>query len=254
MFPARSPLDRRSFLHSAAFGLTTAASFGGGALAADEAVAAGKNVLIRPEKQSNRIVSRVVAEQDGATFAMLPSGEIVIDQSGTVTPTQEVYRASSVDDLAAELTDSVFPGFKTAKSKRYLFVYNCSEGFRKLTSGILESMFTPLQNYFKRERFEVVDPEHPLVVVIFETHQEMREYREIPESVVAFYEPLSNRVVLSERSRMVEVAPELGVPQAFATIAHEGVHQILHNIGVQHRLCRWPAWISEGLPEYFAPC
>ncbi|MCA9168069.1 MAG: DUF1570 domain-containing protein, partial [Planctomycetales bacterium] len=41
--------------------------------------------------------------------------------------------------------------------------------------------------------------------------------------------------------------------QAVSTIAHEGVHQILHNIGVQQRLSRWPIWFSEGLAEYFAP-
>ena len=36
-------------------------------------------------------------------------------------------------------------------------------------------------------------------------------------------------------------------------MAHEGVHQILHNTGIQQRLARWPMWISEGLPEYFCP-
>jgi hypothetical protein len=254
MFPSRFALDRRAFLRSTALGLSCAATPGSTLFAADDPFATERNVFVRPPKQSERVVSRLIGKEADATFAMLPSGEIVIDQSGGLTPTTEPYKAASVEDLAKELTTNVFPGFKTAKSKRYLFVYNCSEGFRKLTSGILESMFTPLQNYFKRERFEIREPEHPLVVVIFETHQEMREYREIPESVVAFYEPLSNRVSLSERSRLVESMPELGVPQAFATIAHEGVHQILHNIGVQHRLTRWPAWIAEGLPEYFAPC
>jgi hypothetical protein len=36
-------------------------------------------------------------------------------------------------------------------------------------------------------------------------------------------------------------------------VAHEGAHQILHNIGVQQRLSIWPMWLSEGLAEYFAP-
>ena len=52
---------------------------------------------------------------------------------------------------------------------------------------------------------------------------------------------------------MAEIAPDLAVKQSISTIAHEGVHQVLHNIGVQQRLSRWPMWISEGLPEYFAP-
>ncbi len=34
------------------------------------------------------------------------------------------------------------------------------------------------------------------------------------------------------------------------TVAHEGTHQILQNIGVQPRLSDWPLWLVEGLAEY----
>ncbi len=37
------------------------------------------------------------------------------------------------------------------------------------------------------------------------------------------------------------------------TVAHEGTHQILQNIGLHPRLASWPAWLVEGLAEYFAP-
>ena len=56
-----------------------------------------------------------------------------------------------------------------------------------------------------------------------------------------------------EQSKLAEVRPDLAVQQAISTIAHEGVHQILHNIGVQQRLSVWPMWLSEGLAEFFAP-
>jgi hypothetical protein len=75
----------------------------------------------------------------------------------------------------------------------------------------------------------------------------------VPEEVAAYYSVVSNHVVMFEQSELVEIAPELAAKQAISTIAHEGVHQILHNIGVQHRLSSWPSWISEGLPEYFSP-
>jgi hypothetical protein len=58
---------------------------------------------------------------------------------------------------------------------------------------------------------------------------------------------------LYEQSRLNRVAPEIAIKNTISTIAHEGVHQILHNIGVQQRLSRWPMWLSEGLPEFFAP-
>ena len=39
------------------------------------------------------------------------------------------------------------------------------------------------------------------------------------------------------------------------TVAHEGTHQILQNIGVHPRLSAWPIWLVEGLAEYCAtPC
>jgi hypothetical protein len=71
--------------------------------------------------------------------------------------------------------------------------------------------------------------------------------------VAAYYNGVTNYVVMYEQSKLGEIAPELALKQAVSTVAHEGVHQILHNIGVQQRLSRWPMWISEGLPEYFAP-
>src|SRR5690606_25147069 len=62
-----------------------------------------------------------------------------------------------------------------------------------------------------------------------------------------------NRVVMYEQSQLVEVAPELAMKQSIGTIAHEGIHQILHNIGVQQRMSKWPLWLAEGMAEYFAP-
>ena len=41
--------------------------------------------------------------------------------------------------------------------------------------------------------------------------------------------------------------------QAISTIAHEGAHQILHNIGVQQRLSQWPMWLNEGPGRILRP-
>ena len=75
----------------------------------------------------------------------------------------------------------------------------------------------------------------------------------MPDGVVAYYHTLSNRVFMYEQSRLQRVRPDLALQQAISTVAHEGAHQILHNIGVQQRLSAWPMWLSEGLAEYFAP-
>jgi hypothetical protein len=89
--------------------------------------------------------------------------------------------------------------------------------------------------------------------VMFRTEQEFHKYRRMPPGLVAYYNTLSNRVVMYEESKIAKIKPELAIQQSISTIAHEGVHQILHNIGVQQRLSVWPMWLSEGVAEYFAP-
>jgi hypothetical protein len=88
---------------------------------------------------------------------------------------------------------------------------------------------------------------------MFRTEQEFQAYQRMPPGVVAYYNVLSNHVVMYEESKLFRIKPELGIQQSISTIAHEGVHQILANIGVQQRLSLWPMWIAEGLAEYFAP-
>jgi len=114
-------------------------------------------------------------------------------------------------------------------------------------------MYPGIVTYFKRLKIPVHDPQVPLVVIMFRTEEEFQKFSGMPPSVAAYYNTIANYIVMYEQSRMVEVAPELAFKEAVGTIAHEGVHQILHNIGVQQRLSRWPMWISEGLAEYFAP-
>lgn len=88
---------------------------------------------------------------------------------------------------------------------------------------------------------------------MFRTEEEFQKFEPVPDGISAYYNALSNHIVIFEQSDLVEVAPELAMKQSIGTIAHEGIHQILHNIGVQQRLSRWPMWLSEGLAEYFAP-
>ncbi len=114
-------------------------------------------------------------------------------------------------------------------------------------------MYPPVLAYFKRLKLPVHHPEVPLVAIMFRTEEEFRKFDEVPSGIVAYYNTLTNQIVMYEQSGLVEVAPELAMKQSIGTIAHEGIHQILHNIGVQQRLSKWPMWLSEGLAEYFAP-
>ena len=132
----------------------------------------------------------------------------------------------------------------------------CGDRFRIFCGAdqiILESMLVGVMNHAKACGLTVREPELPLVVVLFPNKADFQKYRSVPEGVTAYFHPITNRVFLHEPRELGELSRELAVSQAISTVAHEGAHQILHNIGVQQRLAVWPMWINEGLAEYFAP-
>ncbi len=154
----------------------------------------------------------------GKGFVYLPSGEIVIRDSSELYETDQLFKPLDHKALGEQLTASgPFQGFKVKQTRNYLYVYQSSDQFQNITARILESMFTPLKRYCDRAGIKTQDPEFPLVVIIFSDHRQMRTYRDLPPSIVAFYEPLSNRVILCEHSQLVEQAPDIGSPQAFST-------------------------------------
>ena len=85
------------------------------------------------------------------------------------------------------------------------------------------------------------------------TERDFRAKKNVAPSVQACYEILSNQIFLYESSDRDEEAPEVASLRRPQTVAHEGTHQILANIGVQPRLSSWPMWLVEGLAEYCSP-
>ena len=199
------------------------------------------------------VVGKILVEVGDHFVVVLPNGRLASVPQQEATVTDRKFKPATMAEMAKELTAEKFQGFKTRMTKRYLYVYNTSEPFFKATSRIVETMYPALFAYCRRQKLPVHDPETPLVMIMFRSEEEFAKYREMPEGVAAYYNGVSNHVVMYEQSKLLEIAPDLAFKQAISTIAHEGVHQILHNIGVQQRLSSWPMWISEGLPEYFAP-
>jgi hypothetical protein len=206
------------------------------------------------EPTGAKVVAVVHLEVGDRRLLILPDGRLVSVPTAETSLTDDPFRPAAMDELAASFQQQKpFAGFKTRSTGHYLFVYNTSEEFYKGTSRILETMYPAIVAYFKRLKIPVHEPPAPLVAIMFRTEDDFRKYEDVPESFAAYYSSVSNHIVMYEQSDLVEVASELAVKHVIGVIAHEGVHQILHNIGVQQRLSEWPMWISEGLPEYFAP-
>jgi hypothetical protein len=198
------------------------------------------------------VVGRIHIRVGTGAIVLLPDGQLIGRKEGDFQPTARKFEPLGQSAMAKKLA-AEFPGFKTKSTNHYVYVYNSSDVFQFGTGRILESMFPGVKGWAEDCKIEVHNPAVPLVVVMFKTEAEFRRRQRTREGVVAYYEPVSNRVYMYEQSRLNEARPDLAQGQAISTIAHEGVHQILHNIGVQQRLSVWPMWLGEGLAEYFSP-
>jgi hypothetical protein len=87
-----------------------------------------------------------------------------------------------------------------------------------------------------------------MVVVMFGDSRQFQNYWGGPDGMVAFYNYVTNYTIMYEPEARAATRSQM-----YNLIAHEGVHQILANLGVQQRLSRWPPWFSEGLADYCSP-
>jgi hypothetical protein len=209
------------------------------------------------EDDGQPAIGRVHVRVGDSAIVLLPDGQLVPRRAGQFTASARPFQPLTKDALLKRLA-AEFPNFKTRASNTapYVYAYSTSDEFATATSRILESMLSDtkgLRAFAENQRIDAHSPEIPLVVVMFRTEQDFQNYRRLPDGVVAYYHTLSNRVFMYEESRLGQVRPDLALRQSISTIAHEGAHQILHNIGVQQRLSLWPMWLGEGLAEYLAP-
>jgi hypothetical protein len=217
-------------------------------------VASGSHAVVRTrDRYGDLVFARVHVNIGENRIVLLPDGQLVARHQREALLVGEAFEKADMVQLGKQLIEQEFPGFRVKRTVHYVYIYNTSEKFATATSKILEMMTPGIIGYTKNLGLAVHEPEVPLVVVMFKTEREFREYRRIPDGMIAYYHTLTNRVVMHEESRLNAVKPELALKQKINTIAHEGVHQLLHNIGVQTRMSAWPMWITEGIAEYLSP-
>ncbi len=186
-------------------------------------------------------------------LVVLPTGELEMLESSRVRDTDQPLGRPSKNDMRDALHAAGFGDFQVELAKPYVFVYSCSDAFFLQTRSILTSMYPGVVRQLMDWGLQLRPPTFPLVVVIMPSRQAFDDYQRMPREVVAYYSQLSNHIILYEDLELSDAAPEYALKEAAYTIAHEGVHQLLANTGVQARLSQWPMWISEGLPEFFCP-
>jgi len=211
----------------------------------------GRRVTTK-DRQGNKVVAKLHVEIGSNQIMMLPDGELVARSRSTAKPTDKPFVSIKKGDLAKRL-QAEFPTFRIKRTRRYIYVYNTSDAFANGASRIIESMFPGMMGFLKSMGLKPHEPDVPLVIMMFRTRKEFLKQKQMPEGVVAYYSIVTNRVLMYEQVEIGKIKPELAIRQSISTIAHENVHQILHNVGVQNRMAIWPQWILEGTAEFFAP-
>ncbi len=202
------------------------------------------------------VVAKVHAKIGEHFIVMLPDGQLVARSAAEVARSEESFHPGRPDETGRALLRgdlARFSNMKITRTRHYIFLYNTSEPFLQVTKRILESMLEGVESWSRNLGIPVSDPPVPLVVIMFRSEAEFQAFRPMPPGILAYYNMVSNRVILHEESSLAASRPDLARGQLLSTIAHEGAHQILHNIGVQQRLSLWPLWLSEGLAEFMAP-
>lgn len=212
----------------------------------------GETLLLRTGAGAPQVV-KLHCDLGVQLLVMLPSGELEAVPRSQTSPTDKPFVPADEAAMKRALAAEGFDKFKMVSAPPYLYVYASSEGFYLHTRSILESMYPGVKAALESWGLSVPDPAVPLVVIIMPSRAAFDAYDKTSPEIAAYYNTLSNYVVLYEDQKLWEAAPEFALKQGAYIVAHEGVHQILANAGIQQRLARWPMWICEGVPEYFCP-
>lgn len=185
-----------------------------------------------------------------STLAMLPDGRIV--KINRQIYTEDPFQPVTMDALRDRLVGESYQGYQSRQTDHYLILYRCSPKFAEASARLLESLYCGLVERLTRLGFEVKPAEFPLVAIIHASEKDFRDRRTIDADVQAYYEIMSNQVHFYEQSEVQREDPMWEAMRKPQTVAHEGTHQVLNNIGIQPRMAEWPLWLVEGLAELAA--
>lgn len=223
----------------------------GGLSSLAEGSTEARRLRVRTEDGSI-VVAKVHGASGDRVSLLLPDGRIGFSTGRAQT--EEPFKPLSADELRESLLrEPVFADFKVRQSPHYVVLYQSTDSFAEESIKLLENLYKNLSDVLRKRGFPVHEPEFPLVAIIFRTERDFRAYKRIDPDIQAYYEPISNRIAFYQTGEHDKDSPEVATLRKPQTVAHEGTHQILQNIGIQPRLSAWPLWLVEGLAEYCSP-
>lgn len=204
--------------------------------------------------------------RDGVLWAIPPDEQI--DHTSDAVPFKPFARGEIVKRVLGELPAN----FRVHKTAHYLIFYDTSSAYAQWCGALFERLYMAFTNFWTRKGFKLVEPEFPLVAIVFADRQSYLRFSrpelgDAAESIVGYYAMNTNRMTMYDltgvearglgggRSRTsVQINRILSQPNAqrtVATIVHEATHQIAFNCGLHTRRSDCPLWFSEGIAVYF---
>ena len=207
------------------------------------------------DEDNRRVVAKVHVRVDDNFVVLLPDGQLVGRLRDEVQATQKEFVPATHEEIAEAIkSEHGLSGFQVEITDHFVLIYNTTPEFAKVTSKVMETMLKGVIKFTREQGIDSHEPQIPLPIIAFHTTPQFQRYKPMPPAIAAYYEIKSNRVILKEESQLSAVGRnDLARKELLSTIAHEGCHQLLHNIGVQQRLSRWPMWLGEGIAEFMAP-
>ncbi|MDR2171062.1 MAG: DUF1570 domain-containing protein [Planctomycetaceae bacterium] len=213
----------------------------------------------------------LIEADDGIVFKSRDGQYFVITPENLFSRRKDdkAFQAYSTSECIRRL-ESEFPksaGYKIMEKPHFLIVYTTSRGFAQWYSRILERVCNGFKSYWNSRGLNLTDPEFPLVAVIYSNRDDFFKHAEaeglkLSRNILAYYNKLTNRVVLCDlsgfesvkendnKSESLTINHYLRQPEALfniATVVHEATHQISMNNGMQQRFAPYPLWLAEGI-------
>jgi Protein of unknown function (DUF1570) len=217
----------------------------------------------------------LVTAQDGGILLLVPDGTLwniepqeIADHKQDERPFTPLTQGEAGRKALGELP----AGFEIVTTSHYVICYNTSRAYAQWVGALYERLYLAFTSYWKNRGFKLHEPELPLLVLVFATHDGYTTHVQ-PElgdnagSIIAFYSLRSNRVSMydltgveslrrpgDKRGDSRQINQMLSRPEAetmVATIVHEATHQLAFNCGLQTRFADIPLWVLEGLAVYF---
>ena len=72
--------------------------------------------------------------------------------------------------MQIRLQEELGPGFEVYRTQHYVIFYNSSEAYAKQVGALFEQLYRSFFIFWKNQRWELPEPEYPLVAVVLGDH------------------------------------------------------------------------------------